>query len=88
MKKKIKTKRNCELIFGTILIIVLILGVGLIEAYRAAQISEIGNMVCNENGYGDFKKFQNNKIYCDEKPIIEKYDGGYIVVERQNSKEE
>jgi len=40
-------------------------------------------MICSEKGYGDFISYENNKIHCDVKPITERYDGGYIVVEKK-----
>ena len=65
------------------IIIGLVFGGVFFSIYHHEKTASIGDMVCSERGYGKFISYKNNKIHCNEKPIVEKYDGGYIVVEKK-----
>jgi len=46
------------------------------------QVKPIGNMVCDEQGLGEFKGFHKNSktIKCLKEPTKIRYDGGYIQI--------
>ena len=73
----------------TVLIIVSILGGIFIGSVVGSfttvneQVSPMGNMICSERGHGDFVKFADGDVYCEEKEQLEPYDGGYIIVQKK-----
>lgn len=68
----------------TILGLFAMLFIGTIIGQGAAgeKTDELGEMVCQERGHGDFIRFEEdkNKIICDPAPNDEKFDSGYIEV--------
>ena len=63
--------------------------IGILIGLANSDISEIGEMVCNEKGLGDFVDFDSSSktIECEPAKQIEKYDGGWIEVVHPGGKE-
>lgn len=98
MSKKIKElehelncmKRTCRnqemdvIILMFVSLIKLIIIIFLIVMFYNANTDKnaIGQMVCDDNGHGEFIKFDsyNKIIECEPKPSYQEYDGGYIKV--------
>ena len=79
---------------GLLLVVMFVsLGVGIctgmLISISSNDTPEIGEMVCNEKGLGDFVDFDRSSktIECEPAKQIEKYDGGWIEVVHPGGKE-
>jgi len=77
------------LLVGMLLSLGLGICIGMLISPAISDISEIGEMVCNEKGLGDFVDFDSSSktIECEPAKQIEKYDGGWIEVVHPGGKE-
>lgn len=56
--------------------------------YAITTLHNVGHKVCEQNGYGDFRGFDNSEsaIKCEPAPLNQKHDCSYIKVVNGNHK--